>query len=336
MRYSRNSEFDDIEAVFRRRSEAAGRQPAPRETGLPPAWDAQSPSAWDQPPAPDQPKPETHEQAMRRLCGTVSDDGVSAPKRRRKKHRFARFLLRLTASLLLLILVFVLASVLLAKMPRTDAPIGVRKDGCAAILICGTDESRARTDTMMLLFIDRKAGRMRVLSLPRDTMVNRDNPVPKLNGAYGANGKGEKGMNVLMDNVRDLIGYRPDGYLLLDLDCFETLVDRMGGVDFNVPVDMYYSDPTQNLYIDLKAAGGRQGSHVDHALPQRVRGRRPAARLGPAGFPRRCPAAVDEAREAAARADGPAPAAQKHRDRPELPRPLLAASCPARLRLPRL
>lgn len=256
MRYSRNSEFDDIEAVFRRRSEAAGRQPAPRETGLPPAWDAQSPSAWDQPPAPDQPKPETHEQAMRRLYGTVSDDGVSAPKRRRKKHRFARFLLRLTASLLLLILVFVLASVLLAKMPQTDAPIGVRKDGCAAILICGTDESRARTDTMMLLFIDRKAGRMRVLSLPRDTMVNRDNPVPKLNGAYGANGKGEKGMNVLMDNVRDLIGYRPDGYLLLDLDCFETLVDRMGGVDFNVPVDMYYSDPTQNLYIDLKA--GRQ------------------------------------------------------------------------------
>jgi LCP family protein required for cell wall assembly len=105
---------------------------------------------------------------------------------------------------------------------------------------------------MLLLCLDRNGKKLRLLSLPRDTMVNRDNPVPKLNGAYGANGRGEKGMNVLMDYVKDLVGYRPDGYMLLDLVCFEELVDAMGGVSFDVPMDMSYNDPSQDLYIDLK------------------------------------------------------------------------------------
>ena len=31
------------------------------------------------------------------------------------------------------------------------------------------------------------------------------------------------------------------------------IVDAMGGVWFDVPRDMYYSDPLQNLYINQKA-----------------------------------------------------------------------------------
>ena len=175
------------------------------------------------------------------------------PRRRKKKHRFLRFLLRLAVFLLVLVLLAGLAVFLFAKMPQTDQPIGARKDGCCTILICGTDEGGARTDAMLLLYLDRSNRQIRLLSLPRDTMVNRDNPVPKLNGAYYANGAGEKGMNVLLDYVKDLVGYRPDAYILLDLDCFAQLVDAMGGVTFDVPMDMYYSDPVQDLYIDLKA-----------------------------------------------------------------------------------
>ena len=175
------------------------------------------------------------------------------PRRRKKKHRFLRFLLRLAVFLLVLVLLAGLAVFLFAKMPQTDQPIGARRDGCCTILICGADEGGARTDAMLLLYLDRSNRQIRLLSLPRDTMVNRDNPVPKLNGAYYANGAGEKGMNVLLDYVKDLVGYRPDAYILLDLDCFAQLVDAMGGVTFDVPMDMYYSDPVQDLYIDLKA-----------------------------------------------------------------------------------
>ena len=175
------------------------------------------------------------------------------PPQRKKKHRFLRFLGKTILVLLALLILAGALSLLLAKMPETDQPIGARRDGCCTVLLCGVDEDGTRTDTMLLLYLDRNGKTLRLLSLPRDTMVNRDNPVPKLNGAYGANGKGEKGMNVLMDYVKDLVGYRPDGYVLISLDCFEDLVDAMGGVTFDVPMDMQYNDPTQDLYIDLKA-----------------------------------------------------------------------------------
>ena len=184
--------------------------------------------------------------------------------KKRKKHRLLRFLLRLAGLLLVLALTLGLISVLLAEMPQTDAPLGPRKQGCCAVLLCGADEGGARTDTMLLLFLDRDDKQARLLSLPRDTMVNRDNPVPKLNGAYGANGKGRKGMEVLLGYVKDLIGYKPDGCLLLELEDFAALVDAMGGVTYDVPMDMEYKDPTQELYIDLKA--GTQTLNGQQAL----------------------------------------------------------------------
>ncbi len=192
-----------------------------------------------------------------RGCSAFARQASYPPPRRRKKHRILRILVKCLAALLVLVILGGVLSLLLAKMPETDQPIGPRKDGCCTVLLCGVDENGTRTDTMLLLWLDRNGQQARLLSLPRDTMVNRDNPVPKLNGAYWANGgsKGnpKQGMDMLMDYVKDLVGYRPDGYMLLDLNCFEELVDVMGGVTFDVPMDMEYNDPTQDLYINLKA-----------------------------------------------------------------------------------
>ena len=58
---------------------------------------------------------------------------------------------------------------------------------------------------------------------------------------------------MLLTRVSQCIGFRPDGYILVDLEVFVELVDAMGGVTFDVPVDMYYNDPSQALYIDLDA-----------------------------------------------------------------------------------
>ena len=60
-------------------------------------------------------------------------------------------------------------------------------------------------------------------------------------------------MDVLLDYVSECVGFRPDGYMLIDLNVFVELVDLMGGVRFDVPCDMYYNDPTQDLYINLTA-----------------------------------------------------------------------------------
>lgn len=50
-------------------------------------------------------------------------------------------------------------------------------------------------------------------------------------------------MQELLLRVSEIIGFEPDGYAVVDLSVFEQLVDLMGGITFDVPVDMHYSDP---------------------------------------------------------------------------------------------
>ena len=168
--------------------------------------------------------------------------------KKEKKHGFLKFLIWL----LILLVLAMIALWIFAKQPEGDS-LGVHRDGCSAILLAGTDADGARTDTMMLLYVDQNAGELNLLSLPRDTYTSMDFEVPKLNAVYGVAGGGKEGMERLMDYAAECIGYRPDGYILVDLDCFEKIVNVMGGVRFDVPCDMQYEDPYQDLYIDLKA-----------------------------------------------------------------------------------
>ena len=130
------------------------------------------------------------------------------------------------------------------------------KEGFYNILLLGTDDDGYRTDTIMIARLDVTNHTVALLSVPRDTMVESIMPVPKINGVYGYVGKGEKGINNLKSHLAKLLGFEVDGYAIVDLEAFVDLVDLLGGVEFDVPMDMYYSDPTQDLYIDLKS--GRQ------------------------------------------------------------------------------
>ena len=82
---------------------------------------------------------------------------------------------------------------------------------------------------MMLLYLDKDAGEMNLLSLPRDTYTSMDISVPKLNAAYGLGGGGKAGMERLMDYTEECIGYRPDCYILVDMDGFAKLVEVAKG-----------------------------------------------------------------------------------------------------------
>ena len=87
----------------------------------------------------------------------------------------------------------------------------------------------------------------------------------------------QDGMARLSKRLGAMLGFELDGYVLVNLEAFRETVDLVGGVEFDVPQDMYYQDPTQNLHIDLKA--GKQlldgeKSHGACALPQRATRRR--------------------------------------------------------------
>lgn len=123
--------------------------------------------------------------------------------------------------------------------PESDVPIGDRKSDTAVILLCGTDISGDRTDTMMLLYLSGSEDRMGLLSLPRDSYtITASGSAAKLNAAYARNGKGAEGMEGLLDYVQEIIGYRPDGYMLVSMELVENVADSMGGVDMEVPMDM--------------------------------------------------------------------------------------------------
>ncbi len=135
---------------------------------------------------------------------------------------------------------------------KTEVPAS-HKEGFYNILVVGTDDDGFRTDTIMIARLDVTNHTVAIMSIPRDTMVESVMTVPKINGVYGYAGKGEKGINNLKSHLAKLLGFEVDGYAVVNLEAFVELVDLVGGVEFNVPMDMYYSDPTQDLYIDLKA-----------------------------------------------------------------------------------
>lgn len=183
---------------------------------------------------------------------------------KKKKHGFGKGLAKFLLVVLLIIALLMGVLFLVAKQP-VDANCDLaRKRGNSTILLAGTDASGDRTDTIMLLNIDRKAGKLSLMSIPRDTKVNSTYTPHKINAAYGVNGSGEQGMDALMEYVSECIGFRPDGYMLIDLNVFVELVDLMGGVRFDVPCDMYYNDPTQDLYINLQA--GEQKLNGEQAM----------------------------------------------------------------------
>lgn len=122
----------------------------------------------------------------------------------------------------------------------------VRRDGVYNILLAGTDRDGFRTDTMMVFSYDVPNQKVGVVSIPRDTIVDRGSGKnPKL--VYGSGGVEQR-----MKEISEILGVPVDHYIKVNLKGFVALVDYMGGVDFDVPCDMSYDDPYQNLSIHFK------------------------------------------------------------------------------------
>ena len=165
---------------------------------------------------------------------TVTPKPVKKPKKRRRGCGCGCF-----TWLLVFVAAIAAALFLFIRPPQSADSIGDRKRDTASILICGTDKDGTRTDTMMLLYLSGSENQVSLLSLPRDSYtVTSSGKAAKLNSAFGRGGTGEEGMKNLLDYVRDIVGYRPDGYVLVDFTLVPQIVDIMGGVDVEVPMDM--------------------------------------------------------------------------------------------------
>lgn len=188
-------------------------------------------------------------------------------KSRRKKRRRIPWI----PALLLLVAVFFLfsyggyrfaewwllrGSALTAQTPTEEGEAVQPGKDRMNLLLLGVDQrgdEPARSDTIIVAFMDLKKPDMKLLSIPRDTRVNiPGHGTQKLNHAHAYGGP-----ELTMEVVSDLLGVNIDGYVEVNFQGFEKIIDALGGVEMEVEKRMLYKAEG----IDLKPGLQRLNGH---------------------------------------------------------------------------
>lgn len=135
-------------------------------------------------------------------------------------------------------------------------------------LLIGFDRTNGLTDVIMVGHIDPANNEVQIISIPRDLEVyftdeafkeikmnNPNNRIlhAKLNNIYSLIGWDEAALMDIKAIAEVITGLEIDYMMTINIDGFTDMVDAMGGIEYDVPMDMYYNDPAQDLHINLKA-----------------------------------------------------------------------------------
>ncbi len=164
---------------------------------------------------------------------------------------FMRLVFKFTLILFIIVGIVIGAVIVYAKIygKEIDIANGVFADNRdpVTVLIAGLHPDGPLTDFIMVAKYNPKTGKINALSIPRDTKVvgTIDG---KINSAYA------KGKNIekLKDKVKEVTSLKVDYYVILDTATVRKMVDAIGGIPMDVPINMYYDDEEQGLHINLK------------------------------------------------------------------------------------
>lgn len=142
------------------------------------------------------------------------------------------------------------------------------------VAVFGVDKEGLRTDVDFIVSFNVDTKEIHLLSVPRDTRVTmpkemikeleqrgREEFIPIRNGvkgqcklteihAYAGDGYRNQ-YSVMM--LEDLLGIKIDYFVKVNISGFRKIVDAIGGIDMEVQDRLYYTDPEQGLYIDIRA-----------------------------------------------------------------------------------
>ncbi|KUO04785.1 LCP family protein [Streptomyces caeruleatus] len=118
----------------------------------------------------------------------------------------------------------------------------------------GTDDGSARSDTAMIVHVYEGHKKASVVSIPRDTLVDRPRCTDTdgdthdaasgvmFNEAYSTGGAA-----CTVKTVESITGIRMDHYLEVDFSGFQKLIDELGGVEVTTTKDI--NDPDSHLHL---------------------------------------------------------------------------------------
>ena len=142
--------------------------------------------------------------------------------------------------------------------------------GTFQVLLMGVSTDQAGvnlTDTIIVASYDPNKQEAVLISVPRDsyTGTNTKKAIAskKINALYNVSGDPQE----TLDAVNNLTGLNIKYYAIIKTEALIELVNAIGPIEYNVPINMDYDDVTQDLHIHLKA-GVQQidGKKAEHLL----------------------------------------------------------------------
>ncbi|GIP36204.1 hypothetical protein J2TS4_54140 [Paenibacillus sp. J2TS4] len=118
------------------------------------------------------------------------------------------------------------------------------------ILILGVDaraEESSRTDVIMLAHVDPGEKEVNILSIPRDTQIYLEGTgYTKINHVHfiGSKRNGNSGgTKASIQAVSDLLNVTINYYVKIDFSGFESIIDAIGGVELDLPSEVWLTQP---------------------------------------------------------------------------------------------
>ncbi|MFI2511357.1 LCP family protein [Streptomyces sp. NPDC018972] len=119
----------------------------------------------------------------------------------------------------------------------------------------GTDDGTARSDTAMIVHVHEGHKKASVVSLPRDTVVDRPECTdtdggthPAASGVMFNSAYATGGVACAVKTVESITDLRMDHYLEVDFTGFRKLIDELGGVEVTTGEDI--DDPDSHLELE--------------------------------------------------------------------------------------
>ena len=184
----------------------------------------------------------------------------------KKKHRILKFFLLLIVMAVLFAGGFVgystykngwgVKSIIQTAMGQDERKLANLDPFTVLIMGVSEDISSKLTDTIMVASYNPKTQTATLISIPRDTFVGTNkakaNSYDKINALYQTKTKqSNTSPEKTLAAVNKITGLNITYYVVISNNALVQLVDAIGGVEFDVPINMDYDDSSQDLYIHL-------------------------------------------------------------------------------------